>query len=114
MERCSRYLRPGKHLLLTLGVTSSPPPTPPPVARPPRRLLQCTRSGTQLKNIGVVGNGITRALAVAIRKKTLILSDTDVVSVHKTILCFIVRRVEILFRQCFDTVFPCHTPLARN
>lgn len=112
MERCSGYLRPGKHLLLTLGLTSSPPT--PPVARPPRRLLQCARSGTQLKNIGVVGNGITRALAVAIRKKTLILSDTDVVSVHKTILCFIVRRVEILFRQCFDTVFPCHTPLARN
>lgn len=63
---------------------------PPPVARPPRRLLQRARSGTQLKKIGVVGNGITRALAVAIRKKTLILSNTDVVSVHKTILCFIV------------------------
>ena len=43
---------------------------PPPVARPPRRLLQCARRGTQLKKIGVVGNGITRALAVAIRKKT--------------------------------------------
>ena len=87
---------------------------PPPVARPPRRLLQCARRGTQLKKIGVVGNGITRALAVAIRKKTLILSDTDVVSVQKTILCFIVRRVQILFRQCFDTVFPCHTLLPRN
>ena len=87
---------------------------PPPVARPPRRLLQCARSRTQLKKIRVVGNGITRALAVAIRKNTLILSITGVVSVHRTILCFIVRSVEILFRQCFDTVFPCRTLPARN
>ena len=74
----------------------------PPLARPPHWLLQRARSRTQLKKIGVVGNGITRALAVAIRKKTLILSNTGVVSVHKTILCSIVRSAEILFRQRFD------------
>ena len=54
------------------------------------------------------------ALAVVIRKKTLIISNTGVVSLHRTILCFIVRSAEILFRQRFDTVFPCHTLLPRN
>ena len=84
----------------------------PPLARPPRPLLLRARSRTRIKKIGVVRNG--RTLVIAIRKKTLIPRDTNVVSILKTVLCFIVPSAGILSRQHFDKAFPCHTPLSRT
>ena len=84
----------------------------PPLARPPRPLLLRARSRTRIKKIGVACNG--RALVIAIRKKTLIPRDTSVVSILKTILCFIVPSAGILSRQHFDKAFPGHTPFSRT
>ena len=80
----------------------------PPLARRPRPLPQRAQNRTGIKKTGVVGSGTIQVLALVTRTKTHIPLNTSVVFALRTILCFIVRREEIPFRQPFDNASQRH------